>query len=115
MEQFITWVAGAVALMFGSLWFVFLVIEGFDLEAATQRFSNAVFSRLVGAVGAFAILAGEAANAAGELMAILFQVPSLIIAAIGFGGMSGHVDMSPGLFVVVAIATFLLAQAVSGR
>ena len=102
----------ALALFIGGLWLVYFLIER-NAEDATERFSEALFSRVVGAVGALAVLMGELANAAGEVAAIIMSIPSLLIAALGFGALSGSADMSPGMFLVIALFVFLAARALS--
>ena len=108
----LTGVAIAFALFFAGLWMIYWSLEG-DAEDATERFSNAIFGKFVGAAGAIAVLTGEIANMAGELMAIIMQIPSVIIALLGFGALSGNPEMSPGGFLVVALIVFLGAKAVS--
>lgn len=100
------------ALFFGLLWSVYYLLER-DAEDATERFSQALFSRFVGAFGALAVFTGELANMAGDLTAIIMQIPSVLIALLGAGAISGDIDISPGMFLVVALVVFLLARAVS--
>ena len=104
----------AIALGFGVLWLGFVLVED-NVEEATRRLSRGFFGRLVGMFGAFAVVAGEAAWAASELAAILFDIPAVIITILGLGGMTGHVDMSPGMFLIAAAATFLVSMAIDSR
>lgn len=109
-----TMVGIVLATLFGGLWVVYYLLE-MDPEKATERVSDKFASWTLGAVGSLSILTGEFADLAGEIVAAIFQVPSVIIALIGFGAMRGTIDISPGMFAIVAIATFLLGRAFRGR
>lgn len=96
----------------GLLWAVYFVLER-DAEDATERFSERLFGTAAGAVVSFSVLAGEFVGFIAMIFETIMQVPALLLALIGLGGLSGTVDMSPGLFAIVAAAVFIGSRAVT--
>lgn len=103
-----------LATLFGGLWVVYFLLE-MDPEKATEKVGEKFSSWTLGAVGSLSILTGEFTYVASEIIAAIMSTPSMIMAVLGLGAASNAIDISPGMFAIIAIATFLIGRAFQGR
>lgn len=100
-----------IVLTFGAVWGLFYLLER-DAEQASKQVSESVFGIGTGALASMAVFVGELAQFGGEVVASIIAIPGLLLALVGIGQSAGVWDLNPGVFALVAVATFLLARAV---
>lgn len=100
-----------IGLMFGALFGVALVWDLIFEDAVEDAFQRALGRYLGLATGAGSILVMAAVMGLEALM----QVPTLIVGAIGLGGLAGWFYITPGAFGAIALVVFTMGHAVHGR
>ena len=103
-------IAGLIGLVVGTFVLAFLwdLLTEDDAKSAAKRTAQRKVGLLSGAATGLVAIAATSLD-------WLLQIPSLALGAIGFGALSGMIDITPEGFAVVATLTFVLGHTVHGR
>lgn len=88
--------------------------RGSPAENAAKELGERIFGFATGIVATLAILAGYAVEIGAYTMGTVAEIPAILVAALGLGHVAGVYSLTPGLFIIGALAAFLLAVAVRG-